>query len=195
MWKTSRNTRRQFSCGWKQKECEYMFSGRHGTGERKMEQWKKAAGARLLLKVGWHVGWGWEMAVPHSLLLRYHQKSSCFSSRLLLQLTLTPHVSPLLHCFFSSTLKVCFTGICWREETWFWEWKLLVRGCVVGWRGQMKCETNSLLCLSPHACLTWCQRGLQRCANVGFSSGPVGWSGRNILCPEVRDCKEGGDIY
>lgn len=62
-----------------------------------------------------------------------------------------------------------------------WEWESLGRGCVVGWHGQIKCETRSLLPLSPHAHLTWCQRGLHHCANMAFLQGQ--WGGQEgIIC-------------
>lgn len=93
--------------------------------------------------------------------------------------------------FFSPTLTIFFTGVCCLGAARFWEWEHLGCGWWMGWCRSERVWSQLLTLPQPAACLMWCQGGLQHSANMGLPSGPVGWSGRNTLYSEIRDCKVG----
>ena len=164
-----------------------------GAGDSEKNCWRKASSRW----VSWHVGCRWEnrLPMPLSYLRRYHLMSSCFSSWCLLQLALSPHLSPLLQHF--SCLPWQFisqahpdlrrlgsgNGSCWAG----------VGG--MGWRRSEQVWSQLRTPAQPTACLTLCQGGLQHSADMGWPSGTAGCLGRNTLCSEIRDSKVGGVIH
>lgn len=131
----------------------------------------------------WHIGCRWEnrLKMPLSYLLRYHLISSFFSSWFLLQLTLFPHLLPLLQHF--SHLLWRFVSQVYADLRWLCSgngtcWAGVGR---MSWRRSEQVGASSPLPLSPQ--YVWCG-AREVCSTLQTRACLQGqWGGQEgILC-------------